>query len=89
MALFSLYTGWLADGRTNNATTYKIDAQAAGGDPMNLWDNPVRSPGLFNKYFNVCGSDDINNYDWKAKVPDDIKVFQNDMEAAAPGQGVS
>lgn len=67
-------------------TAYRVNAQAPAGDPLNLWDNPIRSPGLYNPYFNVCGSDDINNYDWKAKTPPDMEIFSDNMIAAGPDQ---
>ena len=76
--IFSLWKGWVANGKKNGVPTYTINAQAPGGDPGNLYDFPINSPGLYNSYFNVCGNDDPNSELDKDKTPDDIhNLFDN------------
>jgi len=80
---FSVYTqAGLQMVEAKMPLTTKLTPKQLVAIPWTLWDNPLTSLGLFNKYFNIIRSDDIKNYDWKAKIPGDMEIFQNNMDAA-------
>ncbi|KAJ5766037.1 uncharacterized protein N7511_003653 [Penicillium nucicola] len=67
----SIHEQWLSDKEKNsNKKSYKITKDAKAGSPANLWESNVAAPGMYNAYFNECGSTD----------PKDIKGTDKQMD---------
>jgi hypothetical protein len=79
----SIYKGWVANKRTNNVPTYKITSTPQEeGDPLSLFDHDIKTPGLWNQWFNVCGDDNPNTIPDPKNPPPDVELVYHNMLAA-------